>query len=53
VLIKEKNFVGCKGMIITDDIKITMAAQACLLLLNRKTDYYPKLQTILVYPRGC
>jgi len=50
VFIKEKNFVGCKGVVITDEIKITIAAQACLLLLNRKTDYYPKLQTILVYP---
>ncbi|WP_286267855.1 zinc-dependent peptidase [Thalassotalea atypica] len=52
VFVHEKNFVGCNGVIITDEIKITIAAQACLLLLNRKTDYYPKLQTILVYPRA-
>lgn len=50
VFITEKNFIGCNGIKITDDIKITIAAQACLLLLNRKTDYYPKLKTILVYP---
>ncbi|MGH8588440.1 MAG: zinc-dependent peptidase, partial [Gammaproteobacteria bacterium] len=24
--------------------------QACLLILNRKTDYYRKLRSILVYP---
>ena len=52
VFITEKDFVGCNGVIITDEIRITVAAQACLLLLNRKTDYYPKLKTILVYPRA-
>ncbi|MGB1261632.1 MAG: zinc-dependent peptidase [Cognaticolwellia sp.] len=50
VFLAEKDFVGCNGVVITDEIKITIAAQACLLLLNRKTDYYPKLRTILVYP---
>ncbi|WP_057831366.1 zinc-dependent peptidase [Colwellia sp. TT2012] len=50
VFIAEKTFIGCNGVKITDEIKITIAAQACLLLLNRKTDYYPKLKTILVYP---
>ena len=35
---------------LTDEIKVTIAAQACLLLLHRDTDIYPKLTTILVYP---
>lgn len=50
VFLAEKEFVGCNGVEITDEIRITIAAQACLLLLNRKTNYYPKLKTILVYP---
>lgn len=50
VFLAEKQFVGCNGVKITDDIRVTVAAQACLLLLNRKTDYYPKLKTILIYP---
>lgn len=50
VFIAEKKFIGCNGINITDEVKVTIAAQACLLLLNRKTDYYPKLKTILVYP---
>ena len=50
VFIAEKDFIGCNGIKITEEIKITIAAQACLLLLNRKTDYYPKLKTILIYP---
>ena len=52
VFLAEKTFVGCNGVKITDEIRITIAAQACLLLLNRKTNFYPKLQTILVYPRA-
>ena len=35
---------------ITDEVRVTIAAQACLLLLHRKTDYFPGLLTILVYP---
>ena len=52
IFLSEKKFVGCNGIEITDEIRVTVAAQACLLLLNRKTDFYPKLQTILVYPRA-
>jgi Mlc titration factor MtfA (ptsG expression regulator) len=52
VFLAEKNFIGCNGVNITDEIRVTVAAQACLLLLNRKTNFYPKLQSILVYPRA-
>ncbi|GGP81191.1 zinc-dependent peptidase [Shewanella ulleungensis] len=50
IFIAEKQFVGCGGFVINDEVKVTIAAQACLLLLNRQTDYYPKLKQILVYP---
>lgn len=50
VFLLEKNFVGCGGQQIDDEIRITVAAQACLLLLNRKTNQYQNLQSILVYP---
>jgi Mlc titration factor MtfA (ptsG expression regulator) len=50
VFIAEKVFEGCAGLEITDEIKITIAAQACLLLIRRETEIYPKLITILVYP---
>jgi Mlc titration factor MtfA (ptsG expression regulator) len=52
VFLAEKFFEGCAGLTITDEIRLTIAAQACLLLLNRDTDYYPTLRTILVYPSG-
>ncbi len=50
VFLSEKYFEGCGGLAMTDEIRVTIAAQACLLLLNRETDYYPDLVTILVYP---
>ena len=50
VLLAEKRFEGCGGLALTDEIRVTIAAQACLLLLHRKTDYFPNLLTILVYP---
>src|SRR5258706_1103631 len=50
VFIAEKNFEGCGGLEITEEIRVTIAAYACILLLNRPHDYYPRLQSILVYP---
>ena len=50
VFLGEKTFEGCGGLKITDEIRVTIAAQACILLLNRKPTYYPTLYTILVYP---
>src|SRR5438132_9201859 len=49
VFLGEKNFEGVESEI-TDEVRVTIAAQACLLLLHRKTDYFPRLLTILVYP---
>jgi hypothetical protein len=50
IFLSEKRFEGCGGLAITDEIKLTIAAQACILLLHRQTDYYPGLRTVLVYP---
>jgi Mlc titration factor MtfA (ptsG expression regulator) len=50
VFVAEKPFVGCGGLEISDEVRVTIAAQACLLILNRGSDYYPKLHQVLVYP---
>lgn len=50
VFLQEKQFFGFEGVQIDDEIRVTIAAQACLLLLNRKANYYPKLKSIYVYP---
>ena len=46
----QKKFVGCEGLEMTDEIAVTIAGQACMLLLNRHTKVYPALHTVLVYP---
>ena len=48
----EKHFSGCAGLELTDEMRVTIAASACLLLLNRKTGVYPGLKYILVYPEA-
>ncbi len=50
VFLEEKIFEGCAGLEITDEIRVTIAAQACVLLLKLDHDYYSDLRTILVYP---
>ena len=50
VFLAEKRFEGCGGLKLTDEMKVCIAAQACLLLLHRDSDYYPGLRSILVYP---
>ena len=50
ILLAEKRFEGVGGLTMTDEIRVTVAAQACLLLLHRDEEGYPALRTILVYP---
>lgn len=50
ILIAEKEWEGCGGLFITDEIKVTVAAQAALLLLAVDHDYYARVDSIVVYP---
>jgi len=50
LFLDQKQFHGCAGLEVTDEMRVVIAAQACLLLLNRRTDVYARLQHILVYP---
>src|SRR5690606_6912375 len=50
LFLDQKQFHGCAGLQITDEMRIVIAAQACLLLLNRNTGVYPALRHILLYP---
>lgn len=49
IFLAEKTFTGCGGLKITDEMKVTIASQACMLLLNRKIAFH-KPSEILVYP---
>jgi len=50
VFIAEKNWEGCGGLTLTDEIRVTISAQACLLLLGLPHDFYRNVESILVYP---
>lgn len=50
VFIAEKSFIGCAGLVITEEMRVVIASQACLLLLNRPMDYFENVRQILVYP---
>ncbi len=50
VLLAEKPFIGCGGLVVTDEMRVVIAAHAALLLLNRRAGYFRNLRQILVYP---
>jgi len=50
VFLEEKHWEGCGGLDLTDEIRVTIAAQACLLQLGLPHDYYRNVKSILVYP---
>jgi Mlc titration factor MtfA (ptsG expression regulator) len=50
VLLAEKHFEGCGGLLLTDEHRVTIAAWASFLLLHRDAGYFPRLRSILVYP---
>ena len=50
IFLAEKEFVGCGGLELDNEIRITIAAQASILTLGRRKRYYPKLISVCVYP---
>ncbi len=50
LFLAEKHFEGAGGLEMSEEIRVTIAAQACMLLLNRKDRNYPGLDSIVVYP---
>jgi Mlc titration factor MtfA (ptsG expression regulator) len=50
VFIAEKHWEGRDGFELTDRIKLSIAGQACLLLLHIEHDYYRRVGSIFVYP---
>jgi len=47
--VAEKEFIGCNGLVVTEEIRATLAALACLLVLGRR-GHYDALHSVLVYP---
>ena len=52
IFLEEKQFIGCLGLQITEEMKVTIAAIACLLLFSDRQTYFPNLHSILIYPNA-
>lgn len=50
VFIVEKHWEGCGGLALTDAMKVVIAAQACMLVLELPHRLYENVESILVYP---
>lgn len=50
VFLEEKEWQGCGGLDLSDEIRVTIAAEACLLQLGLPHEYYRNVESILVYP---
>lgn len=52
LFIAERNWEGCGGLDLTDEMQLIVAAEACRLLLGRPGERFRFTSTILVYPNG-
>ncbi len=50
VFIAEKHWEGCGGLVLTDEMRVTIAGAGCLMLLGRDHDLFADVESILVYP---
>jgi MtfA peptidase len=54
IFVREKGFVGCNGLEVTEKMRAVIAGHACLLMVNRPgvphAHFYDDLRSILVYP---
>jgi hypothetical protein len=51
VFVAEKNWEGCGGLTVTDEMRVTIAAQASLLVLALDDVLLDSVLSILIYPR--
>jgi MtfA peptidase len=46
----KKQFYGCNDLIVTEEMRVLVAGQACLLILREDARVYPGLRSVLLYP---
>ena len=50
IFLAEKAFIGCAGLVVTEEMRVVVAAQACLLVLHRSMRAYDNVRQVLLYP---
>jgi Mlc titration factor MtfA (ptsG expression regulator) len=48
--LRKVRFVGCDGLVVTDEMRLVVAAQACLLIVAQRMKPYEELMSVLLYP---
>ncbi len=49
LFLNQVEFVGCNGLEVSEEMRVSIAAQACLLVVNSDA-WYEHLNTVLIYP---
>lgn len=52
IIVNEKSWSGIDGLLVNDEIKVTIAAQASLMLLGVNDYYFDNVSTIIVSPQS-
>ena len=50
LFVRETRFEGAGGFEITEEVELTIASQACYMLLDREEEPFPQTRRIIVYP---
>jgi len=50
--VAEKNWEGCNGLVVTDEMRVTIAAHACLMALGLDGEPFRNVLSVLIYPAG-
>jgi len=50
LFLHEKSIVGAGGLVVRDGMRMSIAAQACMLILNLDLEYYRGWVEVIVYP---
>ncbi len=48
--LRKVRFVGCNGLAVTDEMRLVVATQACLLIAGQRVKPYEELMSVLLYP---
>lgn len=51
IIVGERTWVGVDELVVTDEMKVTIAAQAALLLLGVDDYYFDRVSSIVIHPR--
>lgn len=48
--LRKVRFAGCNDLVVTDEMRLVVAAQACLLIVGHRLKPYEELMSVLLYP---